>query len=191
VVADIFKERVNELYRDQQTSAAAMAKKAGISTSAMNFYLAGTRRPDIEALQKICSAFGCSADWLLGLTDVRSSSDDVKTAVKNLGIDERFINMITLADHDSRQLFFSLVGTPGFMDILLPEYFEYKVIEGELVVRLVVNTDKSDDKNQIMESGNVVLSKKEAVEYYANKVGRTLAAILEKSVNGFKERIDK
>lgn len=179
-----FKERINQLYKelyaDKNKSISAMAKDANISPAAMNYYLSGERMPDLEGLRRICGAFNCSADWLLGLTDVRSSSEDVKTAVQHLGINERFIETIARQDNSIRQFLYILVETPGFMDVFLPKYIDYKIVEGELVRRVAENTHQNDE-NKIKENGDVVLSRKEAVEYYANRVGYTLAAVLVES----------
>lgn len=46
------------------------AKKVGISRATAGFYLNGDRVPNIITLAKICKAFGCSADWILGISNV-------------------------------------------------------------------------------------------------------------------------
>lgn len=88
MLEESFKDRINILYRDLGISASAMARIAGLSSASLNFYLNGERRPDATALAKLCKAFNVSADWLLGLSDVRSISADIQTACKTLGLSE-------------------------------------------------------------------------------------------------------
>lgn len=51
------------------------AKKAGISRATAGFYLHGDRVPDVVTLTRICKAFGCSSDWILGLSGVVCGED--------------------------------------------------------------------------------------------------------------------
>ena len=188
-VSEVFKERINELFNEQQKqgikSASAMAAKAGLSSAAMNFYLSGERRPDLEALHKICSAFDCPADWLLGLTDVRSPSNDVQLAVKTLGISERFIEKQKQLDDKSRQALYRLLETEGFVEAVLEDYIDYETVREELK-KLVAIDQKSEEQNREynphMGNGCIVLPPNDAATYYAEKVGRSLAEILDSEI---------
>lgn len=65
-----FQARIKELFEeDYDLNTPKMAKEADISTASLNFYLHGKRCPDAQALYKMCTAYGVSADWLMGLTD--------------------------------------------------------------------------------------------------------------------------
>ena len=96
MLKEVFKERITELYQEQGTSATVMAKKAGITPAAMNYYLSGKRLPHLPELYKICTTFNCSADWLLGLPGaVRSPDTDIKTICNKTGLSELAVHVLT------------------------------------------------------------------------------------------------
>lgn len=84
----LFRERINELFKERNCSIVAFADEIGITRQSLTFYLNGDRFPDFPTLQKICQSLNVSADWLLGFSDVRSPSSDIKTACNALHISE-------------------------------------------------------------------------------------------------------
>jgi len=62
-----FLDRVEEVKKDLNTS--AFARVLGMGQKTVDFYLKGERKPSVEFVVNICSKFGVSADWLLGLPD--------------------------------------------------------------------------------------------------------------------------
>lgn len=187
---DFFKEKINVLYREQKLSASALAREIHISPAAMNFYLSGERRPDIETLSKICTYFNCSADWLLGLSNVRSSSSDVQAAVKSLGIDERFIHDINQLDESSRKALFKLLTLPGLIETIIPDLIELQRVRGALAEKKYFTDNNREcvettDKRLDFEQGTVMLSQKEAVNYYAYKIGSRVSTLLQNATQKF------
>lgn len=88
-VAEMFRKRLAALCGNE--SQTDIAQKIGISNSTISYCLSGSRVPDLIVLEKICSAFGCSADYLIGLpaedfdmTD-RLASDVTGLSVKAIG----------------------------------------------------------------------------------------------------------
>lgn len=63
---ETFFERLIELKGTQST--AAFARSIGIPQPSMDRYLKG-RVPTLEVLKLLCSVYGVSADWLLGLPE--------------------------------------------------------------------------------------------------------------------------
>lgn len=184
----LFHERINELNRSLNKSASAMASDAGMSASAMNYYLNGKRRPDSETIYKICSKFDCSADWLLGLSDVRSTSEDVKTAVTNLGVDEKFINEILELDRNTRKTLFHFLTIPGLIDAIIPyltkiegihDAMEKTAFSKDIDIDEVINRDKALNGSL----GVFMLTKTEATKYYAYQVGSIISSILKKETD--------
>ena len=64
----IFVSRLNELRGEM--SVAAFARSLNMPQPTVDRYFKG-RVPSIEVLTTICTTFGVSADWLLGLSDNR------------------------------------------------------------------------------------------------------------------------
>ena len=56
-------------------SVSAFASKCAIAQPMMDRYLKGENTPSGEKIIQICIKNSCSADWLLGLSDVRSPSE--------------------------------------------------------------------------------------------------------------------
>lgn len=51
----------------------SFAKKLGISQQTVDCYINGKRKPSIEFLYRVCSTYGVSSDWLLGLSQTQGT----------------------------------------------------------------------------------------------------------------------
>ena len=69
---NVFSERLREA--SQGVNQAGLAQSLGIGQSSVSMYLRGDRIPSLEVFHKMCNTLGVSADWLLGLSDVRTAS---------------------------------------------------------------------------------------------------------------------
>lgn len=63
--------RILEMRKQAKLSQADLAKFAGCSQMAISYYEKEQRQIPYDVLTKLCSAFDCSADYLLGLSDVK------------------------------------------------------------------------------------------------------------------------
>lgn len=54
------------------SSQSAFAKKIGVAQSTVGNWEAGTREPNFDTLIMLADFFGCTTDYLLGRTDVRT-----------------------------------------------------------------------------------------------------------------------
>lgn len=59
--------KVAELRKEQGLNQKELAKKIGVSRSALSLYEIDRREPDLETVKKIASLFGVTTDYLLGL----------------------------------------------------------------------------------------------------------------------------
>lgn len=64
---NVFRTRLTQCFVANGKKECDTAKEIGVSNSALNAYLGGNRTPTFENLYKLCSYFGISADWLMGL----------------------------------------------------------------------------------------------------------------------------
>jgi len=95
----ILKKRLKELQGDMY--ATDFAKKLGLSRATVGFYLNGDRIPDSETLIQICQRCNVSADYLLGLTDVKHLGDPDKRVICDAtGLSEEVVDLL-MADHGS------------------------------------------------------------------------------------------
>ena len=62
-----FLQRVSSVQNGLSVS--AFARKIGMQQKTVDLYMKGERKPSVEFIKNICTAFDVSADWLLGLPD--------------------------------------------------------------------------------------------------------------------------
>lgn len=73
--------RLKKLRKEKQISQKDLAKKLNLSPSTIAMYETEKRKPDSETLEKMSNYFDVSIDYLLGLTNERSSADKIKKAI--------------------------------------------------------------------------------------------------------------
>lgn len=83
----IFQKRFAELV-DNATQE-EVARKVNTSRQNVGNWLNGKTRPDINAISEIAKGFGVSTDYLLGLTDVKTSDTTVQNICKYTGLNEK------------------------------------------------------------------------------------------------------
>ena len=87
-----FYERFRELRGDMTQS--DFAKKTGLSRPTIGFYENGERLPDAYKLKQIAEKCGVSADWLLGMTDVRSTDMEDRHMADELNLSTMAIDAL-------------------------------------------------------------------------------------------------
>lgn len=92
-VTSIFSERLKEL-RGKKTLQ-EVSDAIGITRVAMGYYEKGERKPDIEMLYRIADFYKVSADYLIGITDVKTTNIETKAIAKNIGLSENAINVLS------------------------------------------------------------------------------------------------
>ena len=63
--------RILELRKQAKLSQADLAKFAGCSQMAISYYEKEQRQIPYDVIDKLCTAFDCSADYLLGRSDIK------------------------------------------------------------------------------------------------------------------------
>ena len=71
-----FVERLKELLSSEENlTQIAVSQATNISPSNLNEYLSGKHLPDFQNFVSLLEFFSCSADYLLGLTDIPSNEE--------------------------------------------------------------------------------------------------------------------
>lgn len=83
-----FSHRLMNLRKDKDKTIADMAYECGLSASAISNYERGVRIPDGKALIKLSLYFGCSSDYLLGLSDYKNGDINGKAEILNAFTDK-------------------------------------------------------------------------------------------------------
>ncbi len=81
----------------------------------LSVIIARARVPDSSMLMWICQKCGVSADWLLGLSDVKAPEADVKSACKATGLHENAgLSVNHMAARGRREILATLLEHAGF-----------------------------------------------------------------------------
>lgn len=83
-----FPKRLRELLAENGKSQKELADAMGKTRQAIGYYADGSSSPDWEALKFIANYFEVSADYLLGLSDVKSSEADMQMVCNYTGLSE-------------------------------------------------------------------------------------------------------
>lgn len=87
----VFASRLRELMKKRELTQFMLSKDLDISRQAIAQYCEGSSQATVEKVYKIATYFGVSADYLLGLTDVRNPDLDNKAIHSLLGLSEQSI----------------------------------------------------------------------------------------------------
>ena len=164
-----FKKRFRELYSVSGCSSITQfSKQLEMKRQSVDRYYNGDRCPDAPALAWICERMGVSADWLLGLSDVREPSTELRAVCEYTGLSEAAINRITNND-DKWPLpvgaLSHLIVSSGFGDVI-ESYSAFLALLGEIEVKPAINNLIS---YQQRDDGTIEMSIYEAIHHYMNK----------------------
>ncbi len=90
----VFALRLNEELKKLDITQTDFCKKTKISSAAFFNYKAGKRLPDIDNLIKLAEEFNCTTDYLLGLTDIKSSDVEYQTIHEITGLSDKTIEYL-------------------------------------------------------------------------------------------------
>ena len=101
---NVFIDRFNEIVGADATQE-EIAQKIGTSRQNVGNWLSGKSKPDINMLAKIATAYEVSTDYLLGISDVKTSDAEKKAACEYTHLtDEAIDGLSFIADFDPRVL---------------------------------------------------------------------------------------
>ena len=103
-----FLELMGDMTLDQ------FSKKLEMSRATVGFYAAGQRIPDALGLKKIAKKCNVSADWLLGLSDVKSVDMDIRVACQSTGLTEKTVKLLHYGKEG-----FDFAGVKEFFNFLM------------------------------------------------------------------------
>ncbi|MDD3831501.1 MAG: helix-turn-helix domain-containing protein [Clostridia bacterium] len=92
--SSIFAIRLSELMKEYKKTQQDIAELVGTSRQAVAQYTDGSTQPTIERLYKIANYFQVSADYLLGISDIKSIDLQDKEISRILGLSEEAIEKL-------------------------------------------------------------------------------------------------
>lgn len=122
----VFQKRFELLRKEHGSNNTDFAEFLKMSRQTVGFYLNGDRVPDALNLIKIAEKCNVSADWLLGLSDVKNSDMDIRVICEKTGLSEKAVSIISRelnssqsSDYDSlADIFSDFIEDPIFLQII-------------------------------------------------------------------------
>ena len=84
----LFPTRLRDLRNGKGISQETLAHDIRVSKSTIGLYETGDTLPDAKTLRDLVVYFGVSADWILGLSDVRTLNIDIRKMCEYTGLSE-------------------------------------------------------------------------------------------------------
>ena len=92
---DKVSERIVELREERGETQQELADAIGITRQSLSRYEIAARTINVDVLGELANHFGVSADYLLGLSDVKSTEQDMKIACEVTGLSEKAIENLS------------------------------------------------------------------------------------------------
>ena len=180
-----FGERLGDLIANNRTTATALARDTGLSQSAISDYLNKDRAPDCATIYTLARYFSVSADYLLGLSNIKTSSTTTQAIIDHTGLTEEntkllenlhktgyqvyldFINeLIAIADASEVWVPYILMQST----LSIPKAFDFNNTNSDIQYLAEVASIHSQAK----EHGCICLAGKQAFEYYCSRICKEL-----------------
>lgn len=89
-----FPTRIRDLMGENKTTQKELSLICGVKSQSVSLWVNGDTRPDILSLVKIAEHFNVSTDYLLGLTDYKTTDKATVEMCKALGLSEDAIGLL-------------------------------------------------------------------------------------------------
>ena len=174
--------RIGKLRSELGLSGREFAEKLGVTRSTVNNWETGGYNVKADDIEKICSTFSVSADWLIGISDVKNPETSVQAIHNYTGLSEQAIEVLHNMNSEYRTALMPLFEDPSI-----------EVVGGYRAFALwsVIHADTSDrkpwdltggDNISFFEDGSIRLSSKEAAKSHIDRATRHIGKILESSI---------
>lgn len=140
---------LRELITERKTTITKIADVADVTRQAVSAYQDGSSQPTADTLTKISKHFNISVDWLLGLSEAKTTDPKIKEICEYTGLSEKVVNALHYWKNDKQERvnhlnkLFSLQETKYF----LLELFGYCDKCEEYADKVYRKTEESDYKD--------------------------------------------
>ena len=100
---EVFPTRLRELMKERGITQKMLGDYVGVRPQTISLYSTGQNYPDINGLRKIAEYFEVSGDWLIELTDARTTYPIEQAAFNALGLSERAIRYLLAIKHTPKE----------------------------------------------------------------------------------------
>ncbi|MCI5795234.1 MAG: helix-turn-helix domain-containing protein [Ruminococcus sp.] len=156
-IGEVFGKRLLELRDERNETQEQLAKAVNITRQSLSRYEANERTPNIELIYNIAKHYEVSADYLLGLSEVKSLDNRVQAACEVTGLSEEAITAIIQLneigmgnDIDELDIYCSLKDA---LDMFITSDYSFSLLMGianynvstKNFVKMLVNKKSNDD----------------------------------------------
>lgn len=133
---DVFQKRLIKLRGSK--SKQQVAKEIGLSAVTYGRYENGERKPPFEEMKLIVEYYHVSADYLFGLSDVKSVDEDIQTVCKFTGLSEKAVNKLNEINEPLTDILSLIIADSqcGYLLGLFETYYS----SGEIFAENTLNT---------------------------------------------------
>mgnify|MGYP005780610661 CR=1 FL=1 len=168
----IFTERFRELQGERSNT--EFAEFLEISRQTVGFYCNGDRIPDALTLKQIAEKCEVSVDWLLGLSNAKSTKPEIRKVCKYTGLSE--VAVLTLNQWDNP------FGAGAILDMFIRSDLSDAILESIVDLRdayiqcigekKAIRTNEHGDPEGSVRNFSSILDIEELLANYSKKTGR-------------------
>lgn len=129
-----FATRLKMLREERGMNQNELAKDLGVSRGSISFYENGSRLPDIDVVYRICSFFGVTSDYLIGLTNNQNKAN--MEIGRRLGLTD---STISILEHNRNK-----VSYTSILNYLINEGKFFHYLRNYLLVFVTSQIRKTD-----------------------------------------------
>lgn len=168
-----FATRLNLLMEEKNVTQKEMAECLGISRQAVAQYLAGNTKPNTDVLTKIVNFFSVSADYLLGVSPIRTQDITTQEMCAQLGLSEWSIDILQRAAKNKND------NLPCFLNEIIDKLpYSYLLQEYSVLQQIRekgIEHEENDSRGSAFEQGDFG-------EWYVSMCGGTAARFLAQEI---------
>lgn len=190
-----FGERLEDLIKLNNTTAAAVAEDTGVQQSAISDYLNRGKAPTCQSAILLAKYFNISTDYLLGLSRVKTPAADVQAVISYTGLSEENANTLCSLKQQSTLPFmdsdFEINASAPYIDCLndiLEALWSSKeqIISNYMIVRYYSENAKPHDPNcydeereqELLKHGQTTIPVRSMIEYKSTKIAKAIEQFL-------------
>ena len=181
-------KRINDVLAKKGIMQKELAEHLGVTANTVSYYLSGERCPDIDKLIEISRFLNVSTDYLIGLSDVKSTNIEVKSICDYTGLSEMAVAKLHFFK-ESNQLHSEIISAfiaPDFKANIVCRMLE--LYEKEYL-KNIEEMDEAYNNFDEMQINEIELLE-DFKEYMANKARSAKVSYYE-AVDAFKNTIDE
>lgn len=197
-----FPTRLRQLIEESGQTQDYIAKQIEVNRQSIGQWKDGTTAPDIYILVKIANHFEVSADFLVGLTDVKSNRTDIKSVHEKTGLSDMAIeNLISenASINSNTGILSQLLEKKRFRILLsdihnlvnakIKKMLYDEKFQGEMdsYQRWILN---EQEKQNGLDSNTVILNPSDFYDFRENKLKEAFIEIVRVFINSTLTKVD-